>query len=160
MSFFPFSLRSWNLLFAVVGWCSSPVWLPPPALHQRDSCQPLHSPPAHHTAESMLHSPRPISYLLQHIFLRFCPPPYFHDDKTGLEGLLTGQLVPFCCSKSGSTIMWEVLIQHALKIPQQWGCCDLSQSETLAGGDREGVGKIWERKNEEPPRKGEGDLML
>lgn len=81
----------------------------------------------------MLHSPEPISYLLQHIFLRFCPPPCFHDDKMGLEGLLTGQLVPFCCSKSGSTIMWEVLIQRALKIPQQQGWCDLSQSETLAG---------------------------
>lgn len=43
-------------------------------------------------------------------FLRFCPPPYFCDDKMGLEVPLTGQLVPFCCSKSGSVIIWEIII--------------------------------------------------
>ena len=82
------------------------------------------------------------------LFLRFCPPPYFGDDKMGLEGPLTGQLVPFCCSTlSGSTIIWEVLIQRAHKILQQRGCRELPQAAALAGGDREGAEKIWGRKN-------------
>lgn len=94
--------------------CPSPEGLlPAPPL---TSCSPCRTPP-HLSA----------TFYSTFFFLRFCPPPYFCDDKMGLEGPLTGQLVPFCCSKSGSTIIEELLIQHALKILQQWGCRDLQE---------------------------------
>lgn len=91
-------------------------------------------------------------------FLSFCPPPYFCDDKMGLEGPLTGQLVPFCCSESGSTITRELLIQRALKILQQRGCCDLQELLLVGTGKQQSRS---EGKNEqESPRRGDGDLVL
>lgn len=94
-------------------------------------------------------------------FLRFCTLPYLWDDKMGLGGPLTGQPVPVCCAKLGSIIIWEVLIQRALKILQWRGCHDLPQSAALADRDREGTEKFWEGKNEqESPRRGEGGVEL
>lgn len=135
----------WPLLLS--GLAASPCpslegLLPAPPL---TSCSPHRTPP-HLSA----------TFYSTFFFLRFCPPPYFCDDKMGLEGPLTGQLVPFCCSKSSSTIIEELLIQHALKILQQWGCCDLQELLLVGTGKKQ---RRSEGKNEpESPRRSDRDL--
>lgn len=116
----------WPLLFSglAASPCPSPEGLlPAPPLTSRS---PRRTPP-HLSA----------TFYSTFFFLSFCPPPYFCDDKMGLEGPLTGQLVPFCCSKSGSTIIEELLIQHALKILQQRGCRDLQELLLVGTGKKQ-----------------------
>lgn len=140
---------------AVLGWLL-PALAVSPARHPRGSCQHLLLSPPHRQRCT----PPGATCCSTFLFLRFCPPPYLRDDKMGLGGPLTGQLVPACCAKLGSIIIWEVLIQCARKILQWRGCHDLPQPAALADRDREGA-EFWEGKNEqESPRRAEGDADL
>lgn len=50
----PFSLRSWNLLFAFTGWHSLPVWLHPPSLEGLLPAPPLTSCSPHRRVNTPL----------------------------------------------------------------------------------------------------------
>lgn len=142
---------------AVLGWLV-PALAVSPARHPRGSCQHLCSPPALHTTQATLHSPRPGSHLLQHIFLaQVLSSSTLARWQNGVGRAFDRSASPW--AKFGSIIIWQLLIQHALKIPQWRGCRDLPQSAALADRDWEGTEKFWEGKNESP-RRGEGDVEL
>lgn len=142
---------------AVLGWLL-PALAVSPARHPRGSCQNLLLSTPHR--QPCTPPDLAATCYSTFFFLRFCPPPYLCDDKMGLGGPWTGQLVPACSAKLGLIIIWEVLTQCALKILQWRGCHDLPQPAALADRDREGT-EFWEEKNEQKSlKRGEGDVEL